>query len=364
MQPTIGLDTGGGATCSSSRSGNGSSTLPPPFSIGEVSVSLQAFADELRCGCEDVTGFEVWRPATSAACRCLLAEADALVRKRNVLELGCGLGALGVACGLLGAAHVVLSDRESAVLGLARQNAEANGVSNRCDFAVVDFAKGRPPFRAGAFDLQVASDVLFLDRLARPLLRTFEVLLVRMPASVSLAPFGCGVLLGTAVNGVEVLPSLASGTAVNGVEVLPSLASGFGAVSNVCLLQSSEALASDGGECGGSSSGAAGGGRGRPAAVVVVGHEVRRAVFRGPDGQPQIEEQDSALSLFLDLATSTGAEVEVPIDDRAACGSTHGSEAVAVVLRWPGPCDDPAAVVEGMAQDKDTKRRRLETTAV
>mmetsp|Transcript_101506 Transcript_101506/g.326220 ORF Transcript_101506/g.326220 Transcript_101506/m.326220 type:complete len:299 (+) Transcript_101506:63-959(+) len=298
MQPTIGLDTGGGATCSSSRSGNGSSTLPPPFSIGEVSVSLQAFADELRCGCEDVTGFEVWRPATSAACRCLLAEADALVRKRNVLELGCGLGALGVACGLLGAAHVVLSDRESAVLGLARQNAEANGVSNRCDFAVVDFAKGRPPFRAGAFDLQVASDVLFLDRLARPLLRTFE------------------------------------------------------------------ALASDGGECGGSSSGAAGGGRGRPAAVVVVGHEVRRAVFRGPDGQPQIEEQDSALSLFLDLATSTGAEVEVPIDDRAACGSTHGSEAVAVVLRWPGPCDDPAAVVEGMAQDKDTKRRRLETTAV
>lgn len=297
MQPTVGFDTCGGETCSRIRSGNGSSTLPPPFSIGEVSISLQAFADELRCGCEDVTGFEVWRPATSAACRCLLAEADALVRKRNVLELGCGLGALGVACGLLGAAHVVLSDRECAVLGLARQNAEANGVSNRCDFVVVDFAKGRPPFRAGAFDLQVASDVLFLDRLARPLLRTFE------------------------------------------------------------------ALASDGGECGGSSSGAAGGGHGRPAAVAVVGHEVRRAVFRGPDGQPKIEEQDSALSLFLDLATSIGAEVEVPIDDRAADGSTHGSEAVAVVLRWPGPCDDPAAAGEGMAQETDTKRRRLETTA-
>merc|ERR1719330_1445747 len=89
------------------------------LSVGDTALKLVSFQDELRQGAEDVTGFELWQPATLAACRRLDSEASP--RCKSTLDLGCGLGSLGIFCAKRGAAHVVLADKERAVLGLAQR---------------------------------------------------------------------------------------------------------------------------------------------------------------------------------------------------------------------------------------------------
>mmetsp|Transcript_45536 Transcript_45536/g.131922 ORF Transcript_45536/g.131922 Transcript_45536/m.131922 type:complete len:268 (-) Transcript_45536:71-874(-) len=250
-------------------------------------ISLELAEDDgtSREGCEDVTGFELWRPATAAACRALSADTS-LVRRRLVLELGCGLGALGAFCSHLGAAGVLLTDREPAVLRLAARTAALSGASARCDFVAVNFAKGKTPWRSGVFDLAVASDVLFLDSLARPLLGAFQ-----------------------ALHGDQAPRPAAP--------------------------------------------------RERPLAAV-LGHEVRRAVYRGADGQPRLEAADSALEEFLELAgpharriAPEGSHASSPEggtarsddaadggpcgDERRAASAPAEPEVATVLLRWPAP---------------------------
>jgi len=253
--------------------------------MGGIALELPADDDASRDGCEDVTGFELWQPATTAACGALLADRS-LVQKRLVLELGCGLGALGVLCGHLGAAGVLLTDREPAVLRRAVRTAELNGVGARCDFVAVNFARGNSPWRTGVFDLAVASDVLFLDRLARPLFGAMEALHHDSDRGAAVA-------------------------------------------SSVCTKRA---------PCE------------RPLAGV-LGHELRQAVYRGPDGKPCLEPDDSALEEFLRLAgpharhsvprDKTGASTPADVaggpqtDENGALATPPGPKAIAVLLHWP-----------------------------
>eukprot|EP00929_Paragymnodinium_shiwhaense_P092344 TRINITY_DN52210_c0_g1_i2.p1 TRINITY_DN52210_c0_g1~~TRINITY_DN52210_c0_g1_i2.p1 ORF type:complete len:277 (+),score=66.40 TRINITY_DN52210_c0_g1_i2:244-1074(+) len=142
---------------------------------GGVRIELAAIGSGLRKGLEDVTGFVLWQAATEAVCEKLLANGGALVRGKRVVELGCGLGVLGLFCAKMGAAQVLLTDLESTIVQLAAKNAEANGrtVASRCDFAVWNFEQP-PPFNLDDVDVIVASDVLFLDKLGKPLLAAFE----------------------------------------------------------------------------------------------------------------------------------------------------------------------------------------------
>eukprot|EP00421_Protoceratium_reticulatum_P043939 CAMPEP_0168454542 /NCGR_PEP_ID=MMETSP0228-20121227/50273_1 /TAXON_ID=133427 /ORGANISM="Protoceratium reticulatum, Strain CCCM 535 (=CCMP 1889)" /LENGTH=224 /DNA_ID=CAMNT_0008469329 /DNA_START=43 /DNA_END=714 /DNA_ORIENTATION=- len=215
--------------------------------IGNTAVELEVVDEDKLHGCTDVTGFYIWQPAMVAACRALLLD-ESLVRSRLVLEFGCGLGGLGIFCAKSGAASVILTDHEPAVLRLAARNASLNRVGSRCDFVAADFARGRSPWRPGVADLAVASDVLFLDRLA--------------PA----------------------------------------------------LLGALEALAGEQGGTAGDH-----GSRGAPCSLsAVVGHEVRRAVYRGLDGVAVLEQDDSVLEEFMRRAgpharrtTEAGAGKEV-----------------------------------------------------
>ena len=68
-------------------------------------------------------GDVVW-PASVALAR-LLAHVPSFSEGQRVLELGCGLGAVGLAAGTAGAASVVLTDREAPLLALADQVADA-----------------------------------------------------------------------------------------------------------------------------------------------------------------------------------------------------------------------------------------------
>lgn len=260
--------------------GQPGNTAERQLSVGDTSLSLVSFPDELRQGAEDVTGFELWQPATLAACRRLDSEASP--RCTSTLDLGCGLGSLGIFCAKRGAAHVVLADKERAVLGLARRNAEANGEAGRCDFVLADFTCRQPPFRAGAFDLLVASDVLFLDSLARPLLGTLEALV-------------------------------------------------------------------------------------SPSATAVLGHEVRRAVYRGSDGEPCVEAEDSALSRFVAEARSCG-RFAVQMHEGAS-REDDATEVVSLLLHARQPClpgrsDRPDSSAESCSiVEQPSKQRRVGAAA-
>ncbi|CAE8639763.1 unnamed protein product, partial [Polarella glacialis] len=66
--------------------------------LGDVAIKLEAIQAGLRRGCDDVTGFELWQHATAAACKVLPEVLEKLRPGPAVLELGCGLGALGIFC--------------------------------------------------------------------------------------------------------------------------------------------------------------------------------------------------------------------------------------------------------------------------
>jgi ribosomal protein L11 methyltransferase len=64
---------------------------------------------------------------------CLRAIDDALdLPDANVLDVGTGSGILAIAAALLGAARVVATENDPVAVGIANENFERNGVSDRC----------------------------------------------------------------------------------------------------------------------------------------------------------------------------------------------------------------------------------------
>lgn len=209
--------------------------------VDGLSVRLARVPETLRLGCEDVTGFQAWLPATRAAARAFRQLGS--VETRLVLELGCGLGALGTAMSRERKSFVVMTDKELPVLQLAKQTAEANaGV--KLDVVAYDFVKGSSPWRQGWFDSVLAADVLFLDQLSSPLFEAFRV-----------AGAGTGIL----------------------------------------------------------------------------GHQIRRAVYRGADGKPCLEAHDSALEGFRQRAEKQLRSTE----------NFPEEESMALVLEWPAQSKRP-----------------------
>jgi SAM-dependent methyltransferase len=58
---------------------------------------------------------------------------------KSVLDIGCGPGHYGIALARNGAARVVGVDFSEKMIALARQNARAAGVENKCEFITGDF---------------------------------------------------------------------------------------------------------------------------------------------------------------------------------------------------------------------------------
>lgn len=94
---------------------------------------------------------------------------ESMVRDKRVLELGCGTGLAGIvcACSGLGAREVVLSDGDSTLLQLTKENVELNGVSSVTRTAALPWGESREETakRLGTtapFDLVLASDCVAL----------------------------------------------------------------------------------------------------------------------------------------------------------------------------------------------------------
>ena len=140
-------------------------TLPLLPSGEPIALETRALVGPRALG----LGGRVW-PSAGLLCR-YLRRNSGLVAGRAVLELGCGVGAVGIYAAALGAADVTLSDGGSAsLLALAEENVHANaglffGMPRRLP-SVVRYEWGSPSLepllrRPGTYDLVLASDVTY-----------------------------------------------------------------------------------------------------------------------------------------------------------------------------------------------------------
>jgi hypothetical protein len=92
-------------------------------------------------GGEDLTGLSGWG-LTRAFAAVLFSSGGKAVKGKDVVELGCGTGLLGICTKLAGAKSAMMTDRSLMVLELARENAKLNGLGqgHEVSFAQVEWS--------------------------------------------------------------------------------------------------------------------------------------------------------------------------------------------------------------------------------
>ena len=99
-----------------------------------------------------------WNVTSAAVALSRHVEAAGDLSEDRVMELGCGLGLVGITAGLCGA-NVLFTDYGLEALASARMNAALNGLSRRTtDFALVDWEN---PQDIGRFSMVVGTEVLY-----------------------------------------------------------------------------------------------------------------------------------------------------------------------------------------------------------
>lgn len=132
-----------------------------------------------------VSAWPVW-PSSLSMAR-VIASAPSLVKGKRVLELGCGLGIIGLAAAQAGASEVLFTDKDSAVLRCAEEAAAAAGFT--CTSTLeLDWACGQQlPEELGPFDVIITADVLFHEGRPKKVSEYLDRLLVSPNAKALLA---------------------------------------------------------------------------------------------------------------------------------------------------------------------------------
>ena len=140
---------------------------------------------------DDVTGIIIWPGALRLLHYC--SEHPELFSGARVLELGAGLGLLGISAGLLGAARIVLTDLHGALPTL-HANVLVNSVGAVAHVAELEWGAGSACLEE-PFDLILAADCVYDDG------GTSEKLLatVRQHAGASTVFLLCGMIGTTAI---------------------------------------------------------------------------------------------------------------------------------------------------------------------
>jgi predicted nicotinamide N-methyase len=112
---------------------------------------------------------EFW-PSSFALADLILTKG--IVADQDVIEVGCGLGLVGL-CAALSGARVLLTDYDPDALLLAELNLLQNGVVDG-QFALMDW---RTPHIGRSFDTVLAADVLYERRSFEPVLKAVQALL-------------------------------------------------------------------------------------------------------------------------------------------------------------------------------------------
>ena len=119
----------------------GCAAAEPPPTLRLVQLSRRArLGSEIEC--------KIW-PAAAMLARWLWLHRP-LLEGQTVLELGAGVGTVGLAAAACGARHVLLTDINDAALRCARANVERNGERVRTAAAVAHLDWAWPPISEGA----------------------------------------------------------------------------------------------------------------------------------------------------------------------------------------------------------------------
>ncbi|KAL4422571.1 hypothetical protein ABPG75_008768 [Micractinium tetrahymenae] len=164
----------------SNASNNGASEQP-----ADAAGSAAPAAPASAAAAPDLIGLDIW-PASIALCRYLAAHPQ-LTEGLDVLELGAGMGLVGLAAAALGARSVLLTDYEPEVLAHLASNASLNGLQQRCSCAQIDWrapSQGLATGQRGSWRLVLAADVLYASVVVQPFIDT--LLLALHPQGVAL----------------------------------------------------------------------------------------------------------------------------------------------------------------------------------
>ena len=102
----------------------------------------EAAAGDIVIGLDPGLAFGTGSHPTTEGCLIFLQEM--ISDKEVVFDLGTGSGILAIAAAKLGARRVVAIDNDGQAIEVAKENALANGVASKIDFAVADFATFHP----------------------------------------------------------------------------------------------------------------------------------------------------------------------------------------------------------------------------
>ena len=132
------------------------------------------------------TGCAVWDSAVHLAK--YLESNPLLVKEKHVLELGAGLGLCGIACALLDAENVTLTDLEY-ILAATWQNVSKNNLrSDRVRVTQLDWTSTDLENLPSIVDVIIASDTVWIESLVDPFVNILEKLTSRYPqATIILA---------------------------------------------------------------------------------------------------------------------------------------------------------------------------------
>eukprot|EP00961_Rhodomonas_salina_P196851 2657123-Rhodomonas_salina.3 len=136
----------------------------------------------------DTVGWDVWDGATIALCEKLVKFPD-LVKGKSVLELGAGVGVVGILAARLGARQVMITDYDEGALAIATLNIDLNGMRSTCEVQKYDWGSDPAPTPAlqegevttSEFDLILGSDLLYSSAMAGKLRVAVGDLLTRSP---------------------------------------------------------------------------------------------------------------------------------------------------------------------------------------
>lgn len=122
------------------------------------------------------TGLTLWR-AAPLLCEFLHDNAE-LVQGKRVLELGAGLGLVGILAEKLGATEVVLTDGDTDTLAQLRENVDSNGCE-KITCPQLRWGHRLPEFVSlhGEFDVLLAADIIYVEEIIEPLFDTVVTLM-------------------------------------------------------------------------------------------------------------------------------------------------------------------------------------------
>ncbi|RKO83868.1 putative methyltransferase-domain-containing protein [Blyttiomyces helicus] len=124
------------------------------------------------------TGLHTWNASLRFAE--FLSSNPTIIANRSILELGSGVGFLGLACSLLGARSVTMTDVDDDVIKRLTENVELNrtriGASVVPDVQKLDWDEAREP---SAAEIIIGADIMYDPSLASPLARVLGFLMRR-----------------------------------------------------------------------------------------------------------------------------------------------------------------------------------------